>query len=221
MSSRVETIATVLMAAAAIGVAVAYVAQSRSPRRITATETTISLEDDSALIWRSSLPQIPVRAAATIVEFIDVECPFCGQYKSTLDSVKRAFGDSVDIRYVNMPIEGHRFARSGAASLECAFGRGRGHEFADVTFQYQDSIGMWSWSRYAAEAGIADTMQFKDCITRDSILSRVDRAHRDGQQLAIRGTPTVFINNWRYSMPPSVEQLTRDIRSILKGKAPG
>jgi protein-disulfide isomerase len=174
--------------------------------------------------WRladaASLSIAPRDGRVELIEFVDLECPFCARYMSKIDSVKQILGDSVRVSYLNFPIEGHRFAKSGAVALECAFAQDRGESFIATAYSNQDSIGFWTWSKYAQRAGVSDTMAFRTCTIDPIVISRVDSARAIAKALQVSGTPSVFIRGWRYDQPPKVAQLVADIRRIAVGKDP-
>src|SRR6185295_9751994 len=54
------------------------------------------------------------KAAVTIVEFSDFECPFCGRAVDTLKKVETAYGDKVRVVFRDYPLAMHRTAKRAA-----------------------------------------------------------------------------------------------------------
>jgi parvulin-like peptidyl-prolyl isomerase len=64
----------------------------------------------------------PIKAEkkVTIIEFSDFECPFCAKIQETLDKVKEAYGDRVDLRFKHFPLSIHKNAAGAARAAESA-----------------------------------------------------------------------------------------------------
>jgi|GEM_PF-1282633 len=225
MPTRFEKISTSIMLAIALAVGGKYLFFANAGPRAQANPfqkpLEAQLEDRWQMVDGVALPKLSTTSTSIIVtEFIDRECPFCAIYRLTLDSLESVLGDSIQLRYVNMPIGGHKFARSGAVATECAFRTPYGPQFVAAAYQVQDSIGFWSWSRIAHRAGIRDTGEFNVCLTEPAISIAVDSARSIARRLKIGGTPTIMVNNWRYDTPPELPRLLEDIRRIASGRKP-
>ena len=90
----------------------------------------------------------------------------------------------------------------------------------EVVFTKQDSLGLKSWPGYAAEARVSDTVQFTRCVTASNRLARIDSGLALFQRKGIRGTPTFFLNGWRFSIPPSDVEFARVADALLAGRKP-
>lgn len=222
MSSRLETIATVVMAGAAVLVATKYLSESgRAPAGgVAPAAQRPFIERSVSRVEAVSLGPARSPGAVAVYEFIDVECPFCSRYAKTIDSVQSILGDSVDVRYVNMPLSMHRFARSGAVAIECAFRAGRGSAFVSTAFSNQDSIGFWSWQRFAVEAGIGDSTAFSECTRDQATADRVEKSLGVTRDLAIRGTPAIIVGEWRFDQVPNASELIDAVRSVANNRPP-
>lgn len=170
----------------------------------------------TAIGVRVGSPEAPVQ----IVEFGDVECPFCKRFHASFDSVKRQFRDSVALSYVHFPLPIHRFSRIGSRGVECASTQDRAGEFLKVVYDKQDSLGLKSWPSYAAEAGLADTLAFSKCVMGTVQFARIDSGESIARELEVTGTPTVLVNGWRFHAPPSATEMTRVVSLLLGGKQP-
>lgn len=217
MSRRFETAMTTLMALSAIAVATEYLFFSQSPPP--PPETAVISVADSLRVWEHALPHVARGERVPLVEFVDVECPYCAQYHHTLDTVRSVLGDTVDIRLLNFPLSGHRFARSGAAAVACAFRDGFGEIFVSEVFANRDSIGFWPWTVFANHAGAVDTARFRECTISPTVLASVDAARLTAIAAGATGTPTIMVGGWRYSAAPGAERLLLDIRNVARGKA--
>ena len=131
-----------------------------------------------------------------IVEFADVECPFCGQYVAVLDSLIEHFDGAVSLRYRHFPITTqHPHAMAGAVAMECAAGQGRFEPFYREVFGKQEEIGTEPWTAFAASAGIADLGAFTRCIDGSQVARVVNADIRAARELGVSATPFVIIGS--------------------------
>lgn len=147
-------------------------------------------------------------ARVTIVEFSDFECPVCRRMKATLDSVLHDYPELVSVRYRHFPLQTiHPYARIAAIASVCADDQGRFQAMYDRLFARQSAFAVGAWTRWAAEAGVADTARFSKCLGSERADSIVRRDRRDGDAIQISGTPTLVINDRLLQFTPSYAEL--------------
>jgi protein-disulfide isomerase len=154
-------------------------------------------------------------APVKLVEFTDFQCPFCKRYQAVLDGVAAKYGDQLSVTIIHYPLSSHPFAKSAAVAAECANSQKRFDAFAHLLYQKADSFGLKSWESYAQEAGVGDSALFTRCLADTALVPRVERGLNLARELDIPGTPTVVLNGWKYSRPPTDSLLRRAIDSIL------
>jgi protein-disulfide isomerase len=152
-----------------------------------------------------------------VTVFTDMECPFCAQFHSKIDSLQQRLPRPVTINYIHFPLSIHKFANQAAAAAECAAGQDGFRSYLDVVFASQDSIGLLTWSTFAQRAGIKDMERFEDCMSSPPS-KLIKYGIQAGERLGVTGTPTVFINDFRFSRPPTVEQLHSSVMHAQEGK---
>jgi protein-disulfide isomerase len=162
----------------------------------------------------------PEQAPVQVIEFADFECPFCGSFHKTLQSVKEHYPREIALTYIHLPIPGHRFAIPAARVAECANDQGRFEAMYDQLFERQDQCGLKPWDEYATTAGLPDIPAFDACIKKTDPIPRVEEGKALGAKLDVQGTPTVIINGWMLGHPPSEEELDSMVKKILAGKSP-
>jgi protein-disulfide isomerase len=222
MNQRLEVALTVLIAAAALSTAAVVVHREFSgtpPAAMARPEKPTYLSSWKDLLSAGHFVGVP-SAPVTVIEFADVECPFCRMFNASFDSVKTQMGDSLALVFVHFPIQSHRFALPGARALECA---GNGSHFGDLVsllYSKQDSLGLKSWPSFAHDAGIADTVAFGRCVQETSPIKAADAGTALGRKLGVRGTPTVYINGWKFSAAMSAADLHQIIEDVRTGKEP-
>jgi protein-disulfide isomerase len=214
---------TALLTLAALAIAVSAVRREFFP---TASAQRVAAESGPTFVdgWEK-LTSVGIHTGARdapikIIEFTDLECPFCRVFHHSLRAIGDKYGATVAHVFIHYPIATHRFARPAARAAECANDQGRFSSFIDVVFNKQDSLGLKTWTSYAQEAGLLDTVRFVSCIAHTATIPRIESGRLVGEQVGVQGTPTVIVNGWRLPGTPSDSQLVRVIEDILAGKKP-
>ena len=223
MKELFERLVTGTLAAAALVIAILMLRRELSPRE--ARTSAVALAPPTKISQWEELLKVGRRmgsdsAAITIIEFGDLECPFCAKFHDTYRAIRQRFGDQISLVFLHHPLPAHRFARPAARAAECAASEGLFGPFVEAVFRNQDSLGLKTWVEYASGAGVTDTVRFRQCATDTMTVRRVEDGLAIGKQIGVRGTPTIGINGWRYDVPPSEEQIERAIRALLAGKDP-
>lgn len=176
--------------------------------------------------WRAALEYGktiagPENARVTVIEFTDLECPACSAYQPGLQEVIGRHPQEVRLVYVPFPLSIHRFAKGAARAADCVIEREPAMLPAWIAtmFDGQDSLGLKSWGHFAQTAGITDTAYVAHCATDPTPSPRVEASIAYGEQLGVRGTPSLMINGWRYQGLPSTGQLERFIQRVLDESA--
>ena len=157
-------------------------------------------------------------ARVKLIEFADLECPFCRGFNATVGRVLEKYPNDVALVFVHLPLPGHRFAQPAAKAAECAYDAGRFSQMVDAVYERQDSLGLKSWTSFAVRAGIRDTSAFARCLANPKTPSAVEAGLALSSKVGISGTPTVLLNGWRYPSPPAEDQLVKDIETLLAGR---
>src|SRR3989344_9080605 len=133
-------------------------------------------------------------AAVKIVEFSDIECPFCKRFHPTMLRIMDEYGGDGRVAWVyrHFPLEQiHSFAREGALAAECA-NEQKGNEafwsFVNEVFGADQSIGSDLFDQAALRIGL-DAAKFRNCITSGTYNSRIDADIQDGVTAGVQGTP--------------------------------
>ncbi len=159
-------------------------------------------------------------AGVQIVEFTDLECPYCRRFHEELATARKSFGRQVALTVIHFPLSMHKFAKPAARAAECARRQGRFAEFIDGVYARQDSLGFISFAQFAKDAGVPNAKLFAACLTDVTADERIEMGRRVGDSLKVRATPTVIMNGWRYTAAPTGAVLTADITALLAGKRP-
>ena len=154
----------------------------------------------------------PQQSLVTLLEYGDLECPYCGQAEPVVRELLAEFGE---IRYVwrHLPLTHvHPHAQLAAEATEAAHLQGAFWEMHDLLFQHQDALRMTDLIRYAGELGL-DVERFTDDLKRHVGAARV-AGDVDGADLStVSGTPTFFVNGIRHHGAFDIESLTHAVKA--------
>lgn len=221
MTKHLETVISGVFAVCAIAIATAVVRREFFAPPPTVRAANVSTYVES---WEDVLPAGRLvgnaNARVKVVEFTDLECPFCRVFNGTLKAVSAKYPDDVAFVFVHKPLEMHRFALPAARAAECASEAGRFSEMVDAIFEKQDSLGLKSWTSFAAHAGLRDTVAFAKCVSATASMPKVDAGLALAKRFGISSTPTVMLNGWRYGKAPGESELIQAIGDLLAGKQP-
>jgi protein-disulfide isomerase len=167
-------------------------------------------------------------ARLQLIVFNDLECPFCRSFHETVTQISREFPADLGIVFVHLPLPNHRLAYPAARAAECAAGHdavggatATNENFArmvEVMFRNQDSLGLKSWSAYAKDAGISDTVGFLACASSSTRVPRVERGIELAQEIGIGGTPAVIAEGRLLGAPPTEEQIREALARVRAGQ---
>jgi protein-disulfide isomerase len=163
----------------------------------------------------------PVDAPIAVVEFSDYECPFCARFHATLRGVQQAHPGRIRHYLVHFPSPRHQYALRAARAAECAAKIDKFAEASDLLFRHQKALGdsLWPWFRVATNG--SDSTRLASCLAEDTFpLGTVDSSLALGRSMRVLGTPTVFLNGWRYPGAPPDSEFVRAVTDLLAGRRP-
>lgn len=153
----------------------------------------------------------PEDAAVVIVEFSDFQCPYCSQFRHTLDQLRDAFPNDVRVHMMHYPLSAgcnpniessfHENACNAARAAVCADLQDGFWPLHDAMFDNQTHLDRESIDGFAEEAGL-DVGRLNGCIDDQGSLERVQsdigvawRAVEEAGMDGI-GTPFCFVNGF-------------------------
>jgi len=153
----------------------------------------------------------PAKAAVTIVEFSDMQCPHCKQVAPTVEQLL-AQEPSAHFVFQNFPLPNHNWAEKGAGYVDCV-GRSSNDavwKFIQKTFEQQESITEGNADEklkaIATESG-ANADQIAACAAKPDTKARIQTSLALGKSVGVTGTPAIFINGRMLSGGAPVELL--------------
>jgi protein-disulfide isomerase len=140
----------------------------------------------------------PSNAPVTLIEYGDFECPYCGRAEPIVESVRRHMGDNMRFVYRHFPLaEAHPHAQHAAEASEAAGAQGKFWEMHDILYANQRALENEDLITYAAKLGV-DTERFLSELAAGAFTRKVRDDFRGGVRSGVNGTPTFFINGYRY-----------------------
>jgi protein-disulfide isomerase len=154
----------------------------------------------------------PARAAITIVEYGDFECPYCGQAEPVIRELLAGHGD---VRYVwrHLPLHDvHPDAQLAAEASEAAADQGAFWPMHDLLLSRQDHLLGKDLIRYADELGL-DGDRFRSYLRRRAGAARIAEDVDTADLSGVSGTPTFFINGRRHYGSYDIGALTTAVQT--------
>jgi protein-disulfide isomerase len=158
----------------------------------------------------------PADAPVTLVEYGDYECPYCRQAHPTLKQIRDRFGDEFLFVFRNFPIRTtHPHAQHAAEAAEAAGAQGRYWEMHDILFENQEQLDDASLRAYAARLQL-NLEQFNREMSGHTHADRVRNDFMGGVRSGVNGTPTFYLNGFRYELSWELEPLTAAIEEATR-----
>lgn len=135
----------------------------------------------------------PADAPVTIVEWADFECPACSATSPILDKAVEAYPQYVRLVYKHFPLSMHEHAEGAARAGVAAQKQGKFWEMHHAMFTNQSSLDDAGLVKLATGVGL-DLKAFDADRRSEAVVDAVSADRKAAEKLALRGTPSVFIN---------------------------
>jgi cyclophilin family peptidyl-prolyl cis-trans isomerase/protein-disulfide isomerase len=163
----------------------------------------------------------PDDAVVTFLEYSELQCPYCSQLEPLLIAVQELYPDDVRLvfRHRPFPESFHDKSILGAQAMEAAGKQEKFNEFKNFMFDRKTKYAeipehanlpddaFWgsvakddfdAWLEvYIVELGLEPTQFFKDMYST-KIVDKVQAAADSANSLGINGTPTLFVNGYKW-----------------------
>lgn len=140
-------------------------------------------------------------AKVVMIEFSDLECPFCKLFSPTVKKIVDESKGQVALVYRHFPIDSlHPKARKEAEAAECANelgGNDKFWEYVDGIFAITPSnnkLDPAELPKIATQIGL-NTSKFKTCLMSGKYKDKVEAQYQDGLKVGVNGTPTTVLIN--------------------------
>jgi protein-disulfide isomerase len=137
-------------------------------------------------------------APATLLEYGDYQCPYCGAAHPVVKRLQKALGRKLRFVFRNFPLtQAHPYALVAAEAAEAAAIQGKFWEMHDFIYENQDSLEPHVLPVWAQKLGL-DLSEFGAAIQKGEIAKRIKEDRMGGIRSGVNGTPCFFINGFRY-----------------------
>ncbi|MBI2573880.1 MAG: DsbA family protein [Candidatus Wildermuthbacteria bacterium] len=160
-------------------------------------------------------------APVKIVEFSDLQCPFCQRFHPALKQVFDEYKGKIAWVYKHFPLtQIHSEAQPSAEAAECVAaqkGEDGFWQFIDGVFAKQDKIGPELYRELARSAGV-NMGQFDSCVAQRAHKDKVNADMELGIQSGVQATPSSFVNGRLVEGAVPYETLKAAIENALNAK---
>jgi len=163
----------------------------------------------------------PQDAPVTIVEFADLQCPFCIRETPKLLKVLEEYPDKVRLVFKHFPLSFHKQAKPAHAATEFARLEGGNEAFwkmHDMIVQKPKALDVAALRGYVETLGL-DLAKFDSLMADQGKMDEMLKADMDeARKCKVRGTPTVLVNGLKLA-DRNISGYKARIDEILKGPA--
>ena len=139
----------------------------------------------------------PENAPVTIVEWADFECPACRAAMPMIENTLKKYPNRVRLVFKHFPLAIHENAEKAARAAVAADKQGKFWEMHEGLFSKDPPLAMPVIERIAKDIDL-DIEKWKVDLESEAVADSVARDRKQGEQVELTGTPTLFINGRRF-----------------------
>ena len=141
-------------------------------------------------------------AAVKVVEYMDLECPHCKIFNTTMHQIMDYYGASGKVAWVERPFplgSIHSKAPKEAEAAECAADQGGDamyYKYVDKVFEVTPSDNGLDPAQLpviAKDVGVANIDQFNQCLSSGKYTKRVNDSYSEAIAAGGQGTPYILV----------------------------
>ncbi|HEY4148981.1 MAG TPA: thioredoxin domain-containing protein [Chitinophagaceae bacterium] len=154
-------------------------------------------------------------AAIVLIEYGDYECPHCGAAYPVIKKLQKHFGGKLRFIFRNFPIaESHPHAVTAAYVAEASALQDKFWPVHDLIYEHQQNLSTKLLLSLAESAGV-DIKQLSQDISTPAVTDRVEKDLEGGARSGVNGTPSFFVNGYKYEGYHEYDRMRKDLESIL------
>lgn len=154
------------------------------------------------------------QAPVTVIEFSDLQCPFCARVTPTLREIMAKYPGQVRWVFKSFPLGFHKDSPLAHAAVMAAARQGKFWEMHDLIFSNQKNLKRDNLMEEARSLNL-DMIRFIADLDNPEIRQQIEADRQEGEKLSVTGTPSFFINGRPYSGALSIEQFQAAINTAL------
>lgn len=155
-------------------------------------------------------------APLTLVEYGDFECPACGEAYPIVKALQKALQGQLCFVFRHFPLTNiHPCAEHAAEASEASGEQGHFWEMHDVLYENQEALEDEDLAQYVAALGL-DARRVIQEILEEVYAPRIREDFMSGARSGVNGTPTFFMNGFRYDGPWDVETMLAALEEVAR-----
>ena len=196
---------------------------------INASPVNFKIQSDSPL--NRDYQRGPSTAPVELLVFSDIECPVCRKLHTAMPKILKGYEDKVRVVFKDYPLDRacnssitedfHRYSCLGSSFARCAGEQDKFWEALDAIFELDEFESgsqpeeiKAALKERSAALGL-DTEAIFQCIDSGRQLEKIRQDIAEGNDLGIKGTPTLYLNGRQVSRI-SVDGLRAIIEAAIK-----
>jgi len=143
-------------------------------------------------------------APLTMVEFTDLQCPFCREYVAvTFEEIRKNWIDTGKLRYISrdFPLDIHPQAMPAARAARCAGEQGKFWEMRLALMRNANLLSADYITKTAGDLKL-NTKAFGECTASTKYDAEIQAETQEGARIGVGGTPTFVLGK---TTPNSVD----------------
>jgi predicted DsbA family dithiol-disulfide isomerase len=137
-------------------------------------------------------------APVLLVEFADFQCPACRAARPIVEEALKKHDGQARLVFKNFPLSIHQYGEKLARAARAAQNQGKFWEMYGALFDNQERISPPVIDELAKGLGL-DMAKFQKDMDSEATADAVSRDRKQGEQLDIQSTPTIFINGRQFT----------------------
>jgi protein-disulfide isomerase len=151
-------------------------------------------------------------ALIELVEFGDYQCPHCGTAYPIIKEIQKALGKKLKFIFRNFPLsEAHPYALPAAIAAEAAGKQNQFWEMHDIIYENQLALSEVAFFKFAKVLGL-NIPAFEKDRQDESLVKKIEADFESGIKSGVNGTPSFFINGYKYEGSYDFESLFQGIQ---------
>jgi protein-disulfide isomerase len=152
-------------------------------------------------------------APITVLEFGDLECPYCRAAAPVLRELVNSSDGQVRLVWRHFPLfEVHPYALSAALAAEAAGAHGKFWDMHDELFSHQDRLADQDLREAARRLGLDPEDVAGDGA--QAYAPAISADYAAGIEAGVRGTPTVFVGGTQYHGKITLDRLREAVEAV-------
>jgi len=169
----------------------------------------------------------------SLVEYGDFQCPYCGEYFSTVKQIQQEYNSQITFQFVNFPLTSlHPNAFAGARAAEAANLQGKYWPMHDLLYEENqiyynsnDTASTWisssnpltDFDTYAKQLGL-NVSKFNSDYASTEVNNLINADMAKGNKLGVDATPTFYLDGKEIQVDNTVTAFQKQINAAIAQK---